>query len=490
MTEEEKKAKEAEDAKAAAEKKASDDLAGFWVGEQPKPEPKAEDAPKESDVPDIDVQNHSGGVAETMRRIKLKQELEAKGSEESTSLDDEPKDKPGDDESKKKPKVKFSLRPKPEQKVEPKVDDPAPNLDEPAPKKGDAPKKEGELSADDSAFVESLPDELKDSIEFWRDAEAVDPDKYKGKAAAQLDYLKRFQAEADRLKDEDEDFDPETSHELRRWVSQQTDRPHIGLREQREVIEKKLDKKLQNSRKEQASEAEQRRRISEERPKAEKAIEEFSDGISSAIPGDVMETFSSGADVAAGLEAVADEHGASVADAIKSTIVHSTQVAEAYVNLTRGLEPYDEKNPLHADTINTVVELGRIMMETPELEKHRTDSEGRTFIPREKYYSSELTPEVRSKHFTFTEKQVLDMIADRSKKALSSKMEAAVQKEKEIALRRAKRYGYSGDNNQGANASQNDTDPPPGRIPSSGEKRDDKGSNSGFWVRSTSGGGE
>lgn len=467
MTDEEKKAKEAADAAAAKEaadaesKKSSDDLADFWLGK-----PSSAPAPKEEDqAPQPAPISGRGGIHATLRQAEIEQKLKEKPAED----DEDPEKKAAADAAKAaegdKPPVKFNLRTR--KPADTKPADTKPADTKPAP--AEAKPEEGALTAEDRTFIATLPPELQESVDFWEEAESVDPEKYKGKLSQQLNYLKGYQAEVDRLREEEgEDFDPETSADLRRWVQKQ-ERPRASFRDQQQVIQKKIQKEIGDREQQKEQQRAAQDKIAQERPKIEKLISDFSDDIAADIPGDVLATYTeamkSEEDSEAALNAVADEHGPSVAEAIRTSINSNADLAEAFVGLTRGVEAYDPKNPVHGKTVEKVVELGRLMLEDPKLEPLRTKADGRKFMPREIYYSRETSDEVRAKHFTFTEDQVLKLLGDQAKRNLKTTMESAIEIEKKRAERLAKRYhGVEPKKNSDSNASTDDDDTPPSRL--------------------------
>lgn len=485
MTEEEIKAEEARKDAEAAKKKDIDAVTAAWTRSPHKDEAdkKADEAEEQQQPPAegiLPLDGHKGGVNETVRRAELNRKLQAEATgeltpeQEAAAKADADKKLADEEAAKAKKPVQFNLRPNKPAEGKPPEEKPAeekPAEDAPT----DAPA--GELSEEDKAFVAALPLEMRDSVEFWKSAEGVDPDKYKGKLDSVLGYYKRYHAEAERLKEDDDEFDPETSPELRRWVTAQQDRPRVGFMEQQQVIEKIVDKKAaeRQSQIDQRNQAE--RHAEAERPKIRQAVEGFNQDLADAIPAEVMQTYqdatADGGDADAAILAISDEHGPEVAQAIKSTVNHSTDVAEAFISLTRGVEPYDQHNKAHIEASNTVISLGKEMMENPELEKFRTDDQGRTFLPREKFYAPTMTPELQAKHFTFTEQRVLEMLAHRSKADLKVRLAAADEVIKKREERWMKKHGVDPAKKNAAPASSDADEPPPSRY-NPGESGKDK----------------
>lgn len=476
------------DEEIAAKKKAdADALADAWLKPNVDKSKKIEpDEPADkADQFEIDINGHRGGIAETMRRIDAKQKAATDKKPPSDTDDDSDEakaaKKKADDEAAKS-KVKFKLFPdkvegKPSADADPASKKAAADTEAAARKAADKPP-ESKLTAEDQAFIAKLPAELQDSVEFWQDAEAVDPDRYKGKLQAQLDYLKRFQSEVDRLTEDDPDFDPESSPELQRWVRQQSDRPTVTRKEQEHVLEKKIEKKFDQRNSQQEARRQQELRMAEEKPKVDKIAADFQDGISEDIPEDIAKTYQDAlkdGDHETAMQAVSDEHGYEVAQALSGVTSLASGVGRAFVAITRGVEAFDPANQTHVQASKTVEELGKLVLENDALEAMRTNDKGQKFMPREVYFAADTTDEARAKHFTFTEDQVLQLLRSRTKKQLDAQLTDARAKAKSREERILKRHGVDPKKKGDADANQDTMDPPARRMANQQQEAKDQG---------------
>jgi len=471
-----------------------DEVVAAWLkGKDPEPEPKPkEDEPEPNPKEKAEVEDDGPPIkGDIPTRLRLLEERRKKREEAG---DDKPDDDDKKDDDAPKPKDKGDKdkddddKPKAPAFRLPRKSEPKPPASETPPTQ-DEPTQEppaeedGPLSKEDEATLNDLPIEHRDAMEFWIDAEKVDP-KYKGSAKKYLDYAVSLKAKIKELKEEDEDFDPQNSPELAKWIRQQ-DRPEASRGEMRRVDRMVIEKDLEQKQAAERQQQEQKLRAIEQKPKVQKEIDNFADEFTSdSIPEDVMQVYreavgddNSDDATEKGLEAVADEFGDEVADSIRSISEETVGTASAYLNVIRGVEPADLSNPHHDRANRTMIDMGRQILTNPKL-AHLRERDGKQFVPAEKFHT--LSAEERAKSYTLEPEDVLTYIKATGKARMTQTVKTAKEKAERRFQRRAEKLGLK-KGTANADTKPPAPDPSPRRMPASSRNSGNDDGIAGFF---------
>lgn len=106
---------------------------------------------------------------------------------------------------------------------------------------------------------------------------------------------------------------------------------------------------------------------------------------------------------------------------IEAPIVAGTlNATKAWMEIQNGVTKFNEDDPVHAYLATFIVQEGANMMRQPIAE--RTAADGRTFLPMQDYMRA--TPEVRAKHYTFTNEMICDLLANQAILQVNEKIAA------------------------------------------------------------------
>lgn len=381
---------------------------------KPDPEPKDEDEPKDDEPKDDEPKDDE-------------------------PKDDEPKD---EDEPKAKKTVTFK------EPIPDLADDPEP---EPEPEPEPAPEPEAKepkaFTDEDEAFIDALPEDAKDSIDFWLDAEGVD-EKYKGYAKKQLSYIKNHQQIAKQLRDADPDTPLEENPRYLSWVKQ--NKPSASRREirrlEREIVIHEAEQRVSQKKDSQIEELRSWKERQEFERKQGPAYQERSGEYARSLlddlgkvegAGDVVSTFNTelektGDPVKAG-QAMMDEYP-DEAQIIVTAHKQARTMANEFLQLRMGFKTPDvEANPLHQNLANRII-AQEDAMDKPAMKQHRT-RDGKTFVPAHEFDS--MTPAQQRKHWKFSDDDILKFL---SAEAVNSAEQQLKQHEENVA-RLLKRHG-------------------------------------------------
>jgi hypothetical protein len=357
--------------------------------------------------------------------------------------EEEDKDKEGEEE---KPKKKVSFR-KPPEDFEPEPTPPQDKKPEPKPEPEEEEKPEGfQLSDEDRAFLDTLPDEAIESVEFFVDAEWVD-EKYKGYAKRQLEYLKQHQAKIDELEEADPDTDVTENPKYLAWVKK--NRPHIPQRErrrlEREIVireaEVRAEKKLAEKYEKELDENRNWRTRQERMPKVQQRTQGFAKSMIESLSSveeaeDAVKVYNKvleeTGDVKKAGEAMREEYPEE-----SDILAHTNRIAMALgselIALKNGIKDFDSQERLHQELLVRVNAQEEAMSKPAMKDKRIRD--GRTFATAADY--REMTPEQRKKHWTFSTDDMLSFIQAEARFQATKRL----KEHKERVSRYVQKYG-------------------------------------------------
>ncbi len=241
-------------------------------------------------------------------------------------------------------------------------------------------------------------------------AEAKYPDKYKGHAQRVLDFIKKHKQYVQTAAPEstlDRD-DAEYQRFLKANKPTVTDTERRRLERERRVEEA-------------AVEAQQRlapatQKLSEEltllkaAPLVEKTINDYKSLVKEVMPKD---------------------DDPLVKAAVEETTATAVDAGKEFLLLASRLKDYDSRNSTHVWLGDFIAEQGELFVKSghPSLKRG-----GKTFVPRAKY--NVMPPDERAKHFTFTDEDVLNIIAINAKSAAEYRANTERTKLEKMGYRR------------------------------------------------------
>jgi len=257
----------------------------------------------------------------------------------------------------------------------------------------------------DKEFIDALDEEAKHVLDWYEQAEGVDPEKFKGARQKHLDYLKNLDAKVQEIKKNDPEADLEESYELQQFVKD--NKPSYSKVDIESAKEEILVQKAHaRAKKDYDRELHQ--------IKAQPVVEKMSNEFASETLGLVSK---SKTPIIEDVTKVINEEGFEAAQqqypeeskAIMDSYNSSRDLADAFIGLRNNTVQYDENNPLHVMAGNKVIEYGQQMM-SEDNAKHRVNKDGKQFMEPSKYYA--LTESQRSQHWTFSTDQILKFMQE------------------------------------------------------------------------------
>jgi hypothetical protein len=255
------------------------------------------------------------------------------------------------------------------------------------------------------------PDEV-DTVQLAHFAELQNPTRYAGHARRTLDHIKQVRAYRNQKQIEDPSIEFNDDNEeyqslLRRQPGyERGDRERMERKRFAEEVRRDTLKEVsaQNQR------LEQELRAVKAAPIVDKTVQKFNDLLEAELP-----------------VKSEDKLESETAENIRGL---ASGAAREFMLLSTSLKSYDAKDETHSWLAKFIQEQGEILQKSDSPVKTRGD---KSFIPRAVYYSM---PEVqRSKHFTFSDQEVLELIAINAKLAT----EQIVKTERS----RLEKYGYT-----------------------------------------------
>jgi hypothetical protein len=344
--------------------------------------------------------------------------------------DDEPKPKetPPPEEKKEEPAGEPPPEEKPKKKVSFKeaytAAEPAPKPEEPPAPAPVAPAPVAatqSLTDEDRAFIDSLPEEARDSVEFWSGAEKVNPDKYKGSLRKQLDYLRNHKAKMDELEENDPDTPVDENPKYLAWIRQ--NKPQISAWEA-----KKLEKEILIQHAEERAASRHGKELAElkewkERQELERVHGPIVQQKAAAVAQELLDSFKEitlAKEVIETFYAEVEKHGdpKKAHETVQEMYPDETEIitnhhrsgitmAEELISIRSGLKKADvEGNRLHLELANRII-AQEDAMDKPEMAKARV-REGKAFAKSSEYIK--MTPDQRQRHWTFSDDEIISFI--------------------------------------------------------------------------------
>ncbi len=270
----------------------------------------------------------------------------------------------------------------------------------------------------DEEFEAGLLDEEREQLEYAREAERLQPEKYKGQAAKVKKFLKEHQDYLEKAKKDDADFDASSDPTYKDWLAKNN--PVLSNRQIREIerlravedAKKDTDAKINELREDM------HRRAEEPIVKAEtdKFFAELAD---EGLPAEVKAVLKEkGAEEAQKLFPVEfREANAVMSEAAKSI--------EEFIAITRRVKPFDKTNVRHTKLLDF------IGFQCDSFKKTGGEllvRDGKQFLTRDEYFARK--PEERANHWTFSNKDIIAM-AKMTAAATIKQRVAQVYKERE-----------------------------------------------------------
>jgi hypothetical protein len=311
-------------------------------------------------------------------------------------------EKPGEKKEEKKDEAgsgeKKDDRPgeKKEEKPEPRLISIQLPRSQKAEEKTEKKADEGEqklFTDDDRKFIESLSEEEREQVELMEFAEA-NLENYKGTGVAKktLEGIKKVAELRTKSNDLSED---DLRSEIERAL------PEIKPSEREKILRAKIthevEQRVQVSVDQRLREIKEKQAAIELKPKIDEAISILSGAVSgkdAKLP-DGVEPLDA--------ELIAKASSGQLERSVDGNIIRmSVEAAKEYVLISNRAVPYSEKNGLHVWLADFVYDQGENMKKAGKV------VEGRKFAHRSEYAT--MTPEERSRHFTFSDQDVLKMI--------------------------------------------------------------------------------
>lgn len=301
----------------------------------------------------------------------------------------------------------------------------------------------------DKEFLETQAPEEQELVETLRWAEKAG--KTEGKASAYVDFLKKHQ---EYLKSGGE----VDSYEHEEWL--QENRPDLNPAEVRQWEKGLMKHQIQEEMRVSRQEQEQKLRELEVRPELEAQRARITDVLVKQLPKEVLDGLEKYGSDAEGQKKLLEELPVET-EVSNAVYVETRDQVMAYLNVTRGVEPYDPENPVHSAAAAKVVEFGR-MMEARE-DKEALVQDGKQFAPREKFVS--MSPEERESHWTFTPEHILGLFAEDMRLQVGQEIEDGRKKLLEAEERVFKKYGLDRPENPNPAPNVSQKPPAPGPTP-------------------------
>lgn len=221
-------------------------------------------------------------------------------------------------------------------------------------------------------------------------AEQKHPDRYKGHAQRVLDYLKQHKRVVGEIESAG-DEDVEDSSKYKAFVK--ANKPAITNAERRKLDQERISyQAAQEAKAEMSSQLEDlRKQIAETRagPVIERSLNDFRTVVETILPKED------------------DPIVSQISNSFRDTAVHA---AEQFIKLSNKQISYDPANPIHRGMADFIEDQAGLFQKTgdPGLKRGK-----QTFVSRATYNT--MAPEQRTNHFTFTDDDVLRILAVNAK---------------------------------------------------------------------------
>lgn len=231
-----------------------------------------------------------------------------------------------------------------------------------------------------------LDEDERSEMETAVFAEQRHPERYKGHAARVLEFIKQHKRVVQEIEASGE-TDVEESSRYKSFVK--ANRPTVTAAERRRLDQERIAYEASQQAKAEVQQElnELRKQVSQTRaePVIERSVNEFRQVIESILPksDDPLE------------------------QQITTNINQgAVSAANEFIRLSNRQKQYDESNPVHKWTADFIEEQARVFLRSGDPNLKRGSQ---SFVSRAAYNT--MAPETRSKHFTFTDEDVLRIIA-------------------------------------------------------------------------------
>lgn len=381
----------------------------------PKTTPSGEVVPEGSPEPTSTFDPSDGSMTGVLASIRDEAKKESETSKEKKEEPTPEVKKP--EEAKPAPVVEVKTK-----KVAIQAPEPTPPVLSPTPVTETTPKISNEFD-----------EEEQEEIELAKFAAKSNPDKYRGLDQKLESFFKKHNEYLDQKLGEDSHFEPDAdkNEDYRRWL--QANRPEIPRFEKRKLEREFLIKRAKEEAVAEADtrlqEVNNRLREVEVRPRIAKSIDNFIEAVNSILPDDIASSVKAG---------TIDTDLPAEGDAVKQYLGLAKQAASEFLNLTEGLTKYDSKNPTHSWLGAFIHEQGTLFLKNGGKDLER---DGKKFIPRAEYNA--LPAERQEKFWSFTNSDVLDMLAYNAKASVETAVAREREKYDKITAARAKKSNSS-----------------------------------------------
>ena len=228
-----------------------------------------------------------------------------------------------------------------------------------------------------------------------------------------LGFFKKSKAYVEKRLKDDPYADLSDDHEYKEFMEK--NRPKFSQQDA-----KKVERAMITRQAEEAAEARVRpeverlrkeQEMAQKKPKIDAQKAGFRQNFGVILPEDVQEKLKE----EGGLEAVQKEDPLrfQVMDSITQNLF---SYADAFVDITQGMTPYDEKNQVHKELLDWVNK-----EQENYIQSGQTVHEGKTFMRRERFYA---TPEAqRTQYYTWTDDDLLNLLVMRAKERMQATLD-------------------------------------------------------------------
>lgn len=246
-------------------------------------------------------------------------------------------------------------------------------------------------------------------------AEQRYPDKYKGYAAHVLDYIKKHKQIVRDLTSENQDGDmDENDPKYKAFVK--ANRPPVKGPERRKLErERTLEEAAQIA---EARLSQRYRKVETEltqmkaAPAVEKSLNDYKSLLKQVLPTSTDDPL--------------------VESVVAEVSNLASEAAGEFLQLSAQLKPYDSRNNTHRWLADFIAEQGKLFANSKDPATKRGN---KTFIPRAEY--NNLNPTDRAKHFTFSDEDVLQIVAVNAKAAAEFKIKEEQGRMEKFGYRRS-----------------------------------------------------
>jgi hypothetical protein len=255
-------------------------------------------------------------------------------------------------------------------------------------------------------YEKSLSDGQREELDLARAAEKFLPEQYRGQPEKMLGFFKKV----DEFARQHPDMAPDSEEfkefvERQRPVYREGDRRRVEkmqiTAEVTEATRKEMDERLAK----ETAQLRKRQYEMETKPVVAKALDSFQDGLFGQLPEGVDASL-------ADLGKVLQEEGfkkAAKQFPVEAPIYESTvRAASEYLELVHGLKAFDEKDPTHRWLVSFIDRQAEVVKGDAE----RRSQQGKEFLAPEEFAElAQKDAQAARKHWTFSEVQILDMLA-------------------------------------------------------------------------------